>query len=57
MTHTIAALTIFGLTAGLLTTLALEEVIPQAHERGEPHGAASAFVLAFIAFIAISSYL
>jgi len=48
---------ILGLTAGLLATLAVEEVIPQAHERGESHAAAAAFVLAFAAFIALSSYL
>jgi len=48
---------ILGLTAGLLTTLAVEEVVPQAHERGESHAAAAAFVLAFAGFIALSSYL
>ena len=48
---------ILGLTAGLLATLAVEEVVPQAHARGESHESAAAFVLAFAAFIALSSYL
>lgn len=47
---------ILAFTAGLLTTLAVEETIPQAHERGESH-AAALFVLAFGAFIAVTSYL
>lgn len=48
---------ILAFTAGLLTTLAVEEIVPQAHERGESHAAAAVFVLAFGAFIAITSYL
>jgi zinc transporter ZupT len=45
-------------SAGLLATLAVEEVIPQAHEReGESHAAAAMFVLGFASFIALSSYL
>lgn len=49
---------ILGLTAGLLTTLAVEELIPQAHESGKgSHEAAAVFVLAFAGFIALSSYL
>ena len=48
---------VLGFTAGLLTTLAVEEIIPQAHERGESHAAAAAFVIAFAAFIALTSYL
>lgn len=48
---------VLGFTAGLLTTLAVEEIIPQAHEQGESHGASALFVLAFAGFIALTSYL
>jgi zinc transporter, ZIP family len=48
---------ILGFTAGLLITLAVEEIIPQAHVRDQSHSAAAVFVLSFAAFIALTSYL
>lgn len=44
-------------TAGFLTTLSVEEVIPQAQEGAESHATAAIFVLSFAGFVALSSYL
>lgn len=48
---------VLGFTAGLLTTLAVEEIVPQAHERSESHAAAAIFVCSFAGFIALTAYL
>jgi ZIP family zinc transporter len=47
---------ILGLTAGLLTVLAVEELIPQAHERHQSQLAAAVFTLSFAGFIALARY-
>lgn len=52
----LAQFAMLAFTAGLLTTLAVEEIVPQAHERGESHAAAAIFILAFAGFIALTSY-
>lgn len=51
-----AKMVLLLVTAGLLATLMIEEITPQAHERGDARVAAAVFVGGFAAFALLSFY-
>lgn len=52
----IVKLSLLAFTAGILLTVVVEEVIPEAHEDGEARFAALAFIFGFALFALISAY-
>lgn len=52
----IVKLSLLAFTAGILLTVVIEEIIPEAHEDGEARFAALAFIGGFALFAAISAY-
>ena len=52
----IARLTLLAFTAGILLTVVVEEIIPEAHEDGEARFAALVFIGGFALFALISAY-
>ena len=52
-----AKLMLLAFTAGILTTVAVEKMIPQAHQRGGARVATGAFVGGFALFALLSEYL
>ena len=52
----IVKLSLLAFTAGILLTIVVEEIIPEAHEDGEARLAALAFIGGFALFALISAY-
>jgi zinc transporter, ZIP family len=53
----ILKLALLSFTAGVLTTVVVEEIVPEAHREGEARFAALAFVGGFAVFALLSAYL
>jgi len=53
----VVKLALLAFTAGVLTTVVVEEIVPEAHEEGEARFAALVFVGGFALFALLSAYL